>query len=96
MKRVEGVKYILTRDETLGGERTVKYTNIFLKCTHETYIMLSLANITQINLIKKQSYSHLEAFIRHMYYSRIQIHVAENPSIMAPKIGDYYYYYYYC
>lgn len=48
--------------------------------------MLSLANIIQINLIKKQSYSHLKAFTRHMYYINIQMHMTEHPDIMAPKI----------
>ena len=49
MKRVKGVKYMVTEgDQTLGGENTMEYTdNILQNFIPEMYMLLT--NVTPIN-----------------------------------------------
>ena len=53
-KRVKGVVYTVTEGgQTLGGERTMGYTDVTLQsCTPEIYIMLS-TNADLMNMIQK-------------------------------------------
>ena len=51
MRRVKMVKYkVMEEDQTLGGKRTMKYTNVVLySCMPEMCIIL-LNNVTPVNL----------------------------------------------
>lgn len=53
MKRVKGVRYVVTGRQALGAEHTMGNTDDVLRnCTLETYIIL-VTCITPINLILK-------------------------------------------
>ena len=69
MKRVKGVKYIMTEvDQTMGVECTMQCTDDTLyNCALETYIKL-LTNVTSINLMlkglskKKNTHGHRQQY----------------------------------
>ena len=49
---MKGVEYMATGDGTLGGGRTIQYTDdVLRKCTLETYLIL-LTNVSPLNLAK--------------------------------------------
>lgn len=55
MKRVTGVKYMVTEDQTTIGEHRMRYTDVVLySCTAEICGLL-LTSVTSITSIKKET-----------------------------------------